>query len=60
MIGRLSDEISLALGDPEVAGLLRENGVELEPGTPQALADLIRSDGVKWRSIVKNTGIEGR
>jgi tripartite-type tricarboxylate transporter receptor subunit TctC len=60
VISRLSNEISLILGDPDVADLLRENGVELEPGTPVALAHLIRSDGEKWRAIVKSAGIGGR
>jgi tripartite-type tricarboxylate transporter receptor subunit TctC len=60
VVGRLSNEISLVLGDPDVADLLRENGVEVEPGGPKALTDLIRSDGEKWRSIVKAAGIGGR
>jgi tripartite-type tricarboxylate transporter receptor subunit TctC len=60
VIGRLSNEISLVLGDPDVADLLRENGVEVEAGTPTALADLIHNDGEKWRGIVKSAGIGGR
>jgi tripartite-type tricarboxylate transporter receptor subunit TctC len=60
VIARLSREVSLALGDPDVADVLREDGVEIQPGTPKDLADLIRSDGEKWRSLLKHTTIGAR
>jgi tripartite-type tricarboxylate transporter receptor subunit TctC len=60
VIARLSGEVSLVLGDPDVANALHEDGVELEAGTPKDLANLIRSDGEKWRSLLKHTTIGAR
>jgi tripartite-type tricarboxylate transporter receptor subunit TctC len=45
------------LRDPEVKAAFAKNGVEPEPGSPQALAARIRDDLAKWREVITSAGI---
>jgi tripartite-type tricarboxylate transporter receptor subunit TctC len=37
---------------------LAQQGFVPDPGTPEALADQIRSDIVKWRDVIAKAGIK--
>ena len=54
---RLNHEVNAALETPELRTLLADQGLVAAPGSPQALADRVRSDIAKWREVVPNAGI---
>ena len=58
IVDRLNTEINAALKLPDVRAKLEAAGIEVQGGTPQAYAALIRSDLVKWGRVVKAAGIE--
>jgi tripartite-type tricarboxylate transporter receptor subunit TctC len=57
IIARLNREVTAILNDAEVRAALANQGVEAEPGTPEALATRIRADLVKWRDVITSAGI---
>jgi tripartite-type tricarboxylate transporter receptor subunit TctC len=56
-IARLNREVTAALNDPEVRAALTKQGVEPEPGPPEALGKRIRDDVAKWRDVIVSAGI---
>ncbi len=57
IINRLNAEINAALKLPDVRAKLEAAGVEIQGGTPQEYAALIKSDLAKWGKVVKEAGI---
>ena len=57
IIARLNREVTAILNDAEVRAALAKQGVEAEPGTPEALAARIRADLAKWRDVITSAGI---
>ena len=57
IIARLNREVTAILNDPEVRAALAKQGVEAEPGTPEALGNRIRADLAKWRDVIASAGI---
>jgi tripartite-type tricarboxylate transporter receptor subunit TctC len=43
---------------PETRAALDQQGVEIETGTPDALAARIRVDVIKWRDVIVSAGIK--
>lgn len=58
IIAKLNAEINAALKLPDVRAKLEAAGIEIQGGTPQDYAALIKSDLVKWGKVVKAAGIE--
>ena len=58
IVAKLNAEINAALKLPDVRTKLEAAGIEIQGGTPQAYAELIKSDLVKWGKVVKAAGIE--
>ncbi|MFS2098064.1 Bug family tripartite tricarboxylate transporter substrate binding protein [Variovorax sp. Varisp85] len=58
IVARLNAEINAALKLPDVRAKLEAVGVEIQGGTPQAYAALIKSDLAKWGKVVKEAGIQ--
>ncbi len=58
IIDKLNAEINAALKLPDVRAKLEAAGIEVQGGTPQAYAALIKSDLAKWGKVVKAAGIE--
>lgn len=58
IVARLNTEINAALKLPEVRTKLEAAGIEIQGGTPQEYAALIRSDLAKWGKVVKEAGIQ--
>jgi hypothetical protein len=46
-----------ARADAGVRGALTEQGVEPEPGPPEALGDRMRADIAKWQDVIVSAGI---
>jgi tripartite-type tricarboxylate transporter receptor subunit TctC len=57
VIARLNAEINAALKLPDVRAKLEAAGVEIQGGTPEAYAAVIKSDLAKWGKVVKDAGI---
>jgi tripartite-type tricarboxylate transporter receptor subunit TctC len=57
IVARLNRELNEILGSADAKEALAAQGVDAEPGTPEALTDRIRADTDKWRAIVTRTGI---
>jgi tripartite-type tricarboxylate transporter receptor subunit TctC len=57
IIARLNKEIGEILALPDVKDYLFRQGLDVAPGTPQAFADYIRSETVKWEKVVKAAGL---
>jgi len=49
---RLNDALNVAVNSAAVQAALKIQGVEPEPGPPEAVTAAIRSDILKWRNIV--------
>jgi tripartite-type tricarboxylate transporter receptor subunit TctC len=58
IIARLNSEINAALKLPDVRAKLEGAGIEIQGGTPQDYAALIKSDLAKWEKVVKAAGIQ--
>lgn len=57
IVAKLNAEINAALKLPDVRAKLEGAGIEIQGGTPQDYAALIRSDLAKWGKVVKEAGI---
>lgn len=60
VIDRLNAEIARALGDPEVAGRLAALGATPQPGTPQALRELIESTTATMSKVIREAKISAQ
>jgi tripartite-type tricarboxylate transporter receptor subunit TctC len=58
VIARLNREVTVVLNDPEVRAAFAKQGVEPEPGTPEALGKHMRDDVRKWREVITSAGIK--
>lgn len=58
LVSAFNREIVAAARDPAVRSRLTELGLEGEPSTPEALAELQRRDIEKWRPIVAASGFK--
>jgi tripartite-type tricarboxylate transporter receptor subunit TctC len=55
--GRLNRELTEILSAADTQQTLAAQGVETEPGPPEAVTDRIRSDIEKWRGVIAKAGI---
>lgn len=58
IVAKLNAEINAALKLPDVRAKLEAAGIEIQGGTPQEYAALIKSDLAKWGKVVKEAGIQ--
>ena len=58
VVTRLNAEINAALKLPDVKAKLEAAGIEIQGGTPQEYAALIKSDLAKWSRVVKAANIQ--
>jgi tripartite-type tricarboxylate transporter receptor subunit TctC len=58
IIARLNRETVAALNDPEVRAAFAKQGVDVLPGSSEALGTRIRDDVKKWREVVASAGIK--
>ena len=58
IIAKLNSEISAILKMPDVRAKLEGAGIEIQGGTPEDYAALIKSDLVKWDKVIKAAGIK--
>jgi len=58
IIERLNGATVAVLNLPETREALDKQGVEIETGTPEALALRIRTDAAKWRDVIVGAGLK--
>jgi tripartite-type tricarboxylate transporter receptor subunit TctC len=56
-VGRLNAGIAKVLNDPEIRKKLDDLALPPAPGTPQQLADMVRSDLDRWGKLIKSIGL---
>jgi len=56
IVAKLNTEINKALKDPAVREAIGKDGGEVLGGTPQQMADLMKSDHAAWGAVVKASG----
>jgi tripartite-type tricarboxylate transporter receptor subunit TctC len=59
IIARLNAAVLAAVAAPEIERALTVQGVDPEPGPPQAVAERIKADIVKWKDVVTAAHIPG-
>jgi len=57
IVERLNRATVAVLNMPETHEALDKQGVEIETGTPEALALRIRTDAAKWRDVIVGAGL---
>jgi tripartite-type tricarboxylate transporter receptor subunit TctC len=57
IVARVNADVARVLNAPEVKARLAPLGIEVETGSPQALAQLIRDDYARWGKVIKAAGI---
>jgi tripartite-type tricarboxylate transporter receptor subunit TctC len=57
IVTRLNAEINAALKLPDVRARLEAAGIDIQGGSPQDYAALIRSDLAKWNKVIRDAGI---
>ncbi len=57
IITKLNAEINAALKLPDVRAKLEAAGIEIQGGTPQDYAAVIKADLAKWGKVIKEAGI---
>ena len=55
---RVNRELNSVLAEPEVAQRLRDLGLVLEPGTPEALNEFLGAERARWSRLVKEIGLQ--
>ncbi len=58
IVARLNRDIVATMKDPYVVDLLRKQGVEPQPGTPEELGAFMKSELETWGRVVKEAGIK--
>ena len=58
IVTRLNREINEVLNKDSVKSALAAQGLDVEPGPPEALAERIRTDIDKWRKVITQAGIK--
>ncbi|MGE8687499.1 MAG: Bug family tripartite tricarboxylate transporter substrate binding protein [Achromobacter sp.] len=58
VVDKLQPMLVKALENPEMKKRFAEEGLILESSSPQALAELMRSDIPKWAEVVKRAGVK--
>ncbi len=53
---KISQDLTRALSDPAVQAKMRDLGAEPAPSTPEAFAEVLKKDRLKWGEIVRVSG----
>ena len=53
---RAAAYVQTALAQPDVVTSMAQFGMEVQPSTPQVLADLLKADADEWRRLIKQIG----
>ena len=57
IVSRINSDLNKVLAQPELAQRMLSQGIEASGSTPEALAQMIRSESERWRKVIKAAGI---
>jgi tripartite-type tricarboxylate transporter receptor subunit TctC len=58
VIARLNTVVNTILADPEFRRRMTELGEETAGGTPEELAETIRTESARWKTVITSAGIK--
>jgi tripartite-type tricarboxylate transporter receptor subunit TctC len=58
IVARVNADMRRVLALPEVADALVAQGMEVAPGSAEAMAARMRSDTVRWTAVIRQAGIK--
>ena len=58
VIARVNRDLNQVLADPEVGQRLRDFGLSLEPGSPEALNEFLAAERTRWGKLVKDIDLK--
>ena len=58
VVNTVNQALNKALTSPDLKKKLEDQGLDVTPGTPEQLAQLIRADMLKWGRVVKESGVK--
>jgi len=59
LVTRLNKELAGALNSPDIKDFLFKQGLDSAAGTPEDLAQYMKSEYVKWAKVIKAAGLKG-
>lgn len=57
IVARVNSDLTKVLAHPELAQRMLTQGIEATSSTPEGLGEIIRSETVRWRKVIKGAGI---
>jgi tripartite-type tricarboxylate transporter receptor subunit TctC len=57
VVKRINTDVLRALAEPDVRDRFRSRGIEVKPGTPEEMGELIRSDAKHYGELIRRAGI---
>jgi tripartite-type tricarboxylate transporter receptor subunit TctC len=57
IVSRLNADVNAVVNDPETVASLKQQGVDIEAGTPAMVGARIKADLAKWREVISKAGI---
>jgi len=58
ILDKMHDAINKVLSDPDIAGKLGQQGLEVQVLSRAQFTDIVRADITKWTGLIKNLGIK--
>ena len=58
IVARVNRDVNTVLADPELAGRLRELGLIVDAGTPDALNDFLGAERARWSKLIREIGLQ--
>ncbi len=58
VITKLNQSLNKALADPEIIKRIEGHGADVEASTPEQLAELVKNDLQKWRTVVQRAKLQ--
>ena len=58
VISRVNRDVNTVLADPEIGQKLRDLGLVVDTGTPDALNDFLGQERVRWGKLVRQIGLQ--
>ncbi len=58
IVARVNRDVNTALADPEIGHKMRDLGLIVDTGTPDALTDFLGQERVRWGKLVREIGLQ--
>ena len=59
IVSKVNGDITRVLQLPDVKANLSNQGIEVAPSSPEALANTIKVDYARWGKVIKDANIKG-